>query len=179
MNDWLVERLVEYAFTYPSEGATIDRFGALLSSPFDVSSARHYHPGHLTASAFAVHPDVPALLLVRHAKLGRWLQPGGHIEEADASLERAARRELEEETGISDAVLLGLLDIDVHRIPQQSDAPSHEHFDVRFAFRADTTSVEAGDGVSQPTWVPLDRLASFEPDDSIVRAAAKVRRLIG
>ncbi|MFB6209046.1 MAG: NUDIX hydrolase [Candidatus Nanohaloarchaea archaeon] len=39
------------------------------------------------------------LLLMKHSKLGMWLQPGGHVEEAE-TLEETAIRETLEETGI-------------------------------------------------------------------------------
>ena len=39
------------------------------------------------------------VLLHRHAKLGKWLPPGGHIEQ-DETPPEAARREVKEETGL-------------------------------------------------------------------------------
>ncbi len=51
-----------------------------------------FDPGHFTASAFVVSVDGDSILLIHHAKLGRWLQPGGHIEVDDASIEGATRR---------------------------------------------------------------------------------------
>ena len=40
------------------------------------------------------------MLLTRHARLGRWLQTGGHLEPTDASLTAAAGREATEESGL-------------------------------------------------------------------------------
>ena len=61
-----------------------------------------YDPGHFTASGFVASPDRRCLLVIHHARLGKWLQPGGHIESDDETLEAAARREVAEETGISE-----------------------------------------------------------------------------
>src|SRR5437762_10909961 len=46
---------------------------------------RHMSPGHFTASAFVLSPDYDEVLLIFHKKLGRWLQPGGHVDAGDAS----------------------------------------------------------------------------------------------
>jgi 8-oxo-dGTP pyrophosphatase MutT (NUDIX family) len=45
------------------------------------------------------------VLLTLHARIGRWLQTGGHIESADASLGEAALREATEESGLRDLQL--------------------------------------------------------------------------
>ncbi len=50
-----------------------------------------------TASAFIVEDN--KILLMKHSKLGMWLQPGGHVEE-DETPDEAARREAREETGV-------------------------------------------------------------------------------
>src|SRR5687768_10285144 len=71
---------------------------ALLAEPGDVFSRRHYLPGHFTASAFVTTRARDALLLVLHKKLGIWVQPGGHVEPEDGSLQAAAAREALEET---------------------------------------------------------------------------------
>ena len=41
------------------------------------------------------------VLLVHHARLDRWLLPGGHVEPEDGCVEDAARREVIEETGVA------------------------------------------------------------------------------
>ena len=66
----------------------------LLDAPGDPFGRARFDPGHFTASAFVLAPDRRAILEVHHAKLGRWLQPGGHVESADDSLVSAAHREV-------------------------------------------------------------------------------------
>jgi len=51
-----------------------------------------------TASAFIVNDD-SEVLLMNHSKLGKWIQPGGHIE-GDETPNEAARRETKEEVGL-------------------------------------------------------------------------------
>jgi len=51
-----------------------------------------------TASAFIVN-EKSEILLMKHSKLGKWIQPGGHIE-CDETPDEAARRETREEVGL-------------------------------------------------------------------------------
>jgi 8-oxo-dGTP pyrophosphatase MutT (NUDIX family) len=64
------------------------------------SVSRTGRPGHLTASGIILDPAAEQTLLVLHAKLGLWVQPGGHCERQDLSLRSAALRECVEETGV-------------------------------------------------------------------------------
>ena len=59
---------------------------------------------HFCASAFVINPKDKKILLVKHKKFDRWLQPGGHIED-DETPEEAAMREVFEETGIKTKLL--------------------------------------------------------------------------
>ncbi len=59
--------------------------------------------GHFTASTFVVSKSTYHVALVHHNFLGKYLQPGGHIDESDSSPLDAAQRELQEETGINSA----------------------------------------------------------------------------
>ncbi|MBI5607975.1 MAG: NUDIX domain-containing protein [Deltaproteobacteria bacterium] len=141
----------------------------------------HYEPGHFTASAFVLSPDRSSLLLIYHGKLHRWLQPGGHFEPSDADLECAARREVAEETGLTDLELLALpLDLDIHTIPARRDQPEHAHLDVRLLFRSRKIAVRAGDDANDCRWLPL---AEFDDDailglsdESVQRAVRTIRR---
>jgi len=100
----------------------------------------HIHDNiDFTASVFIVHGG--KVLLHMHTKLGKWLQPGGHIE-LDEDPNQAAIREVKEETGL-DVSLVG-----APRIPELAGHPNdiippkflnrhpynatHEHVDLTF-----------------------------------------------
>ena len=97
--------------------------------------------GHLTASAWALDRTGTHTALIHHRKLDRWLQPGGHIDDTDASWRAAAQRELAEETGLTRFIAQpgdeALFDVDVHPIPARKDEPAHPHYDLRYLFVAE------------------------------------------
>lgn len=134
-----------------------------------------FDPGHFTASGFVLSPDRSSLLLVDHPRLKRWLQPGGHFEADDVSIEAAARREIAEETGVVDLTRLGqsLVRIDVHAIPARSDEPQHTHFDLGVGFHAIAWEIGPIDEVLDARWVPLSNLGDYDTDDA-VRTSARV-----
>lgn len=138
----------------------------------------NYTPGHFTASAFVISPDWQRVLLILHSKLGRWLQPGGHVDPTDASLEAAARRELAEETNLTNVTLAQPhpLDIDVHVIPARGELPAHEHFDVRFLFIAHDVAPEAASDALDAKWFDLSELVGISTDESVRRAVRKIAR---
>jgi 8-oxo-dGTP pyrophosphatase MutT (NUDIX family) len=87
--------------------------------------------------------------MLLHAKLHRWLQPGGHAEPADGGeLAQTALREAREETGLQVALVTGAaypLDVDAHVIPARKTEPEHRHLDVRFLVQAGAGQVLAHD----------------------------------
>ena len=185
-----VERaLVAYTPVDERERSFHTRMLALCEAA-DPFSRSAYSPGHFTASAFVLSPRRDAVLLIFHKKLGRWLQPGGHIETSDTTLLEAARREVAEETAVLDPVPLvaGVFDIDVHDIPARAaaehpegckDEPAHEHFDVRVLLAAPALTFTASDEVAGARWVPLAELAIVETDESVRRAIRKIASLVG
>lgn len=140
----------------------------------------HFAPGHFTASAFVLSPDSASILLILHGKLGLWLQPGGHVESSDADIATAATREVLEETGLGavDLVQSAPIDLDVHVIPARKEMPAHEHFDVRFLFRARTVRHEAQSDALAARWVQLHDLDGLQTDESVMRAVRKIRALL-
>lgn len=156
-------------------------FVARHADPFD----RRIGEGHLTGSAFVLSPGGERVLLLRHRKLGRWLQPGGHADPGETSGEQVALREAREETGLADVVLHEAaprpLDVDVHEIPARPGEPAHLHLDLRYLCVASTAAalVRAAQESDDLRWFGWHELAALELDPGVVRALAKARRIMG
>ncbi len=125
--------------------------------------------GHLTGSALVVDPHERRVLLTLHPKVGRWLQLGGHCEDADRTLAGVALREAVEEGGIADVTVdPDPLDLDIHPIECVRGIPNR-HLDVRFLV---TVPAGAEPVISDESldlrWWPMDALPP-DADDSIVR----------
>lgn len=155
----------------PKTKADLVRVFSLIEETPGPCSRSQFKPGHLTASALVLSPDGVSALLIKHVRLGRWLQPGGHVEPGDEDLLATALREVREETGLAlerslEPVLVG---VDIHGIPAKRGEPDHEHFDIMFALQAESCEVQACPVETQGAeWVPLDEvvertgLARFE-----------------
>jgi 8-oxo-dGTP pyrophosphatase MutT (NUDIX family) len=172
----LLRVLTEYEPDDPDEQAfrlqALDLAAAALD-PFD----RHaYRPGHVTASGFVVNPDGDRVLLVHHATIGIWVQPGGHVDPDDAAPLEAARREIAEETGVVDLtpVSAGIFDIDVHEFPEGSGRPAHRHFDLRFAFVAADDRIAPSAEVLEALWASVGELGGLGVDRSVLRPVGKL-----
>lgn len=133
--------------------------------------------GHLTGSAWLLAPGGREALLLRHRKLQRWLQPGGHAD-GDEDLLRVALREAKEESGIRgiSALSTEIFDVDIHEIPARPGEPRHRHFDVRFLLQAPCREAVVSDESEGAAWVRLEELAAGEgPDcDESVRRMARL-----
>lgn len=128
--------------------------------------------GHLTGSALILDRSRQQVLLIHHAKLDRWLQPGGHAD-GEGDLGAVALREAEEETGLRGLQLVSpAIDLDVHDIPERGDEPAHVHLDVRFLVLAGSdTETEINHEALDARWIDLD-----DPEGLI--ASDELRRLI-
>jgi len=139
---------------------------------------RENMPGHVTAGAFVVDPELQTVLLHYHKKLDRWLQFGGHDEGARSPIETAVR-ELSEESGLESFEFFGdptIFDLDVHGIPALGDMPAHNHLDVRFLFVAQPDQALCpGEGESQQLeWVQLEEAAVRMDEVGADRVIAKL-----
>lgn len=139
-------------------------------------AARSTLEGHFTASGWVLSPDGEKAYLLLHAKLKRWLQPGGHVEAQDRTLAEAALREVVEELGMDAAHLScqGLFDVDVHTIPARGNEPQHLHLDCRFLFRSSAQAqVQISDESHGVKAVPLAELVGGDTEESLRRMAEK------
>lgn len=171
----LIAALRNYVSQYAEEQAFVPRFLDLLKDP-DAYQRTHL-PGHITGSAWIVNQDATKVLLVEHAKLHKWLQPGGHAD-GDENILRVALKEVEEETGLMNLQYDGqLFDIDIHSIPARKDLsfPQHDHYDVRFLFRGtDSDQLKISDESTDLKWISLQDLQHFNSEPSILRLRAKL-----
>lgn len=141
----------------------LDEHGAALAD-------RTTAPGHLTGSALVVDPSTGRVLVLLHAKLRRWLQPGGHAD-GDHELAGVALREATEETGIEGLqVLVPAVDLDVHAVDHGDALGEHLHLDLRFVVVAPPGSVEQGNHESLALrWVTPDELEGLADEPGLVR----------
>jgi 8-oxo-dGTP pyrophosphatase MutT (NUDIX family) len=166
--------------------ATVTRYRAQVASPRehlsllrwqigrgDALDRRDTFPGHATTSAYVLSPDHARILLIDHVVIGRWLQPGGHWEDAATFAESAAREALEE-TGVQGLHLHPWHDggdtpffIESHDVPGKParSEPDHVHHDLQYLFLADPALplVAQIEEVHAAAWKPLEDLADIAP----------------
>ncbi|HZZ43843.1 MAG TPA: NUDIX domain-containing protein [Tepidisphaeraceae bacterium] len=136
-----------------------------------------YEPGHITGSAFVGSEDGKHVLLIHHAKLNRWLQPGGHAEAGETDARHVARREMEEEVGLVSGERDGeLFDIDVHTIPARGEQPEHFHFDMRYLFLMPRGNVTAAAEVKDARWFELEEAERITNEHGLRRMIGKLRK---
>ena len=174
-----IARLVHAEPVAPTPSDSMAR--ALLAEVDEPWMRSLFDPGHYMASGFVASPDHRAILLVEHRRLERWLQPGGHYEVGDRTVDGAARREVHEETGIGDLESLAdrVLRIDAHAIPARSDEPAHTHFDLAMAYVAPTWDIGPIDEVLDAAWVPFEDLVDIDTDRAVCDGATALRSLLG
>jgi 8-oxo-dGTP pyrophosphatase MutT (NUDIX family) len=173
----LIADLKRYSTSFSQEKKFIPLFLELLTHPH--AFQRSHLPGHMTGSAWIVDPTGKYALFTHHAKLNRWLQPGGHAD-GDENIVRVANREANEETGIQNLELISsLFDIDIHSIPARQDFPTHDHYDIRCLFTADkNVKLEITDESHDLAWIALEDVGNIvNESESIMRMVAKTRQL--
>ena len=111
--------------------------------------------GHVTASAWLLNKGGTKALLMHHAKLNKWVQPGGHCDGNPHVLE-VAIQEAQEESGILqiEAVSSSIFDLDIHEIPERGEVKAHLHYDIRFLLQVTSDEKMKKNGESKELlWV--------------------------
>jgi 8-oxo-dGTP pyrophosphatase MutT (NUDIX family) len=144
-----------------AERGSIERFLEeydRLADPFDQT----LDPIHVTGSAIVVGPR--GVVLLRHKRLGFWLQPGGHVDPGETPWE-GALREAREETGLD--VSYAALDADgvptLAHVDVHPGGRGHTHLDLRYL-------LDGGDADPTPPPGESQEIGWFDWPTAIQRA---------
>ena len=176
LNQILLTCLEKYSLSFPAERERTGLFVDFLIHSEKLSEAQRR--GHLTASAWIINHDRTRVLLTHHAKLDKWLQLGGHVDPGE-SLEEAALREAQEESGLVSLILIekNVFDIDAHLIPARDKEEEHFHFDIRFLFQADSSEPLIVSSESKDLrWTTPEEAVSLNSSPSLTRMIEKTGR---
>ncbi len=175
-----------YLSEFADEYGRLESLLELIDKSTDESIRSRYNwSGHVTASGFIVSACRSKVLLLQHEKIGKKLQPGGHMELQDRTPLDTAFREIEEETGCTAIDYLAYhfndfipIDIDSHLIEQKGNEPAHTHHDFRYVFLSSPETeltVNASD-FSSPQWCDLSELLANE---TYTHLKAKLEHMLG
>jgi 8-oxo-dGTP pyrophosphatase MutT (NUDIX family) len=126
--------------------------------------------GHITASTLVLDEGGCHVLLTLHPRVGKWIQLGGHCEDADTTVREAAAREAREESGIADLTFdPDLLTVHTHAVTCP-DGVQTRHLDLRFLAWARPNSFIVRSAESADLrWFPVEELPRDTDRESVVR----------
>lgn len=183
-------QLQRYLLRFPQEQGRQAALCAQLDAADSDIFSRATLRGHITTSAVVIDVARRCVLLIHHAGLDKWLQPGGH-HEAGQSLWASAVREVREETGLPSlqphpafaderGQVLMPFDIDSHPIPAnpRKGEGAHVHHDYAYLALAepDADLRHQPEEVHAAAWRPLDSLSEL-PDARLRLVREKLRAL--
>jgi 8-oxo-dGTP pyrophosphatase MutT (NUDIX family) len=163
--NWLLEKLRAHQPFNQDEKIDVETIMAFIERNSDCFD-RTNPTGHITGSAWVVNPLRNRVLLLHHAKLDRWLQPGGHSD-GDFNTLAVAQRELHEESGLPLEICLpaneDIFDVDIHAYPRKGSEPPHIHYDVRFLFEIDDgVPLQKNEESQALGWFTVDEAVALE-----------------
>jgi len=126
-----------------------------------MSFAYKYPRPALTVDAIVFNDNSEILLIQRSSEPFKdmWAFPGGFVNE-DETVETAAYRELEEETGIKDVILKQF-----YTYSEPHRDPRHRTVTIAFVGKVlSTTKPKAGDDAKNALWFKLNNLPSLAFD---------------
>jgi 8-oxo-dGTP pyrophosphatase MutT (NUDIX family) len=119
-------------------------------------------------------PAERSVLLTLHARIGRWLQTGGHLEPGDTTLAAAALREAREESGLVDLTLDPVPLLLSRHLLDCRGVGLCFHLDVQYLVRTAYASAPVVSAESDAVqWFAFDRLPEVDASvQGLVGAAA-------
>lgn len=145
---------------------------------------------HYVATGYIYDRNADSFLLILHNKIGKWLPPGGHLDEGEEP-HKGVLREVWEEIGVQARIidLLATPDVATPTVAQlpapfcilyepiaaTPGSEEHIHIDFVYALEIDTSQPLhlLANEVSRSKWIPaadIDRIETFENVKKVCRA---------
>ena len=142
--------------------------------------------GHIVVGGFIYAKKEKKFLLIYHKDLKMYLYPGGHVDANDMNPLSASRREVLEETGLTNLKQLSVcedklipIDIDTHMIGynERLKIPEHYHYDFRYLFTIDKIEDVNMDSeeLDNYKWISMEEL---EHDPNYGRIVGKIKNIL-
>ena len=148
------------------EAAERESMLALIAREGDALLSRESAFAHMTASSIIVNPARTRTLMAFHRIYNSWAWTGGHAD-GESDFEAIARREAQEETGVSGLRRLGGGPASIEILPvwahekRGKAVGSHLHLNVSYLFEAQESQPlrVCEDENSAVGWIDIDKLA--------------------
>lgn len=172
VRDSAIDLLTRWRAPNPGQDSLRHAVLAFVQARAD-SCQRECLPGHVTASALVLDDSGSRVLLTLHPRLGRWVQLGGHCENADDDIVAAALREATEESGLTGLRIdPELVAVHVHPVTCSLGVPTR-HFDLQFVAHAPADAqISLSDESADLRWWPADALPVGH-DDALAYLVAR------
>ena len=187
MREVLISILNSYLLAFPEEKERLSNLSNFLKTNTDLEITDwNNFDGHVVAGGFIYSKKENKFLVLYHNDLKMYLYPGGHIDSNDKNPLYSSRREILEETGLSELEQLKIfenelipIDIDVHKVNynERLNLPEHYHFEFRYLFMIDRISdIEIDNNeLSDYKWISIEELSN---DVNYGKIAKKIMKLL-
>lgn len=135
---------------------------------------RNNRIGHFTTSAWITNKERTKVLMIYHNIYQSWTWVGGHAD-GDEDLFRVVKKEIAEETGLTNLVPLSngmcglnIITVDNH-IKRGKQVSSHLHLDIEYLFEAnenDAVRVKEDEN-SGVKWVDIDKVNEYSTEENM------------
>ena len=179
MKDLFLELINKYLYLFPEEKGKYKEFTEYLNNNNDVTDWNNFN-GHVVVGGFIYAKKEKKFLVIYHNDLKMYLYPGGHIDNSDLNPLEAVKREIKEETGITNINEIVLsdnklvpIDINIHIIPynERLDLKEHYHYEFRYLFTIDSIQEVTLDTTESSSfkWIDINELKDNENFGEIVK----------
>jgi 8-oxo-dGTP pyrophosphatase MutT (NUDIX family) len=176
----LAELLDRYQPQGDAETSDLRRIRALTDATGD--PWRRELPLHVTASMLIVHPPTARVLLRWHQRQQAWLQVGGHGDPGETDPLAIARREAEEETGLTDLVPwpdARIRHVVIVDVPAGHKEPAHEHADLRYFTATQDPDAARPESPNAPLrWLSLAEASDATSEPNLKETLSRMERLL-